>query len=311
MSNDDALRTGVPRYAVIGHPVAQSKSPAIHQAFASQRGLELRYDRILARRDGFQAALGWFRGELRGRGLSVTLPFKEAAFRSAAAHTARALRAGAANTLILERDGSWRADNTDGCGLVVDLERNLGCLLQGRRVLLLGAGGAARGVLGALLERRLRELLLVNRGLERAKALARNFAAADAATDISRTRLHVCGYEELAGRCFDLIINATSLSLQGRCPPLPPGLLSTGGVCYDLVYADQPTAFLAWGAEQGAALLSDGLGMLVEQAAESFHRWHGGARPESAPVIAALRAGRLAEQPAVLNAPGGGPDRWE
>ncbi len=287
------------RYAVIGHPIAHSKSPAIHQAFAAQRGLRLRYDRILAPREGFPAALDWFREELGGCGLSVTLPFKEEACRVAAAHTPLALRAGAANTLSLGADGSWRADNTDGRGLVADLEGNLNYALRGRRVLLLGAGGGARGVLGSLLERRPRELVLVNRSLGRAQALAESYSGAEP----PGLRPRVQAYAELPGQTFDLILNATSLSLQGRCPPLPEGVLAASGACYDLAYAARPTAFLDWGAARGAALLSDGLGMLVEQAAEAFCIWHGGARPAGGPVIQALRTGRLAAQPAVLMAP--------
>jgi shikimate dehydrogenase len=219
-----------------------------------------------------------------GQGLNVTLPYKEEAFALAARRSARAERAGAVNTLGFGADGGVWGDNTDGVGLVRDLHRVVPRGLAGRRVLILGAGGSARGILGPLLAEGPAALAVANRTVDRARALADAFRDAG--------EVVACGFDDLAGDRWDLVINATAASLKGEVPPLPPDLLAPGAWCYDLMYADLPTAFLRWGREHGAAGAADGLGMLVEQAAESFFLWRG-VRPDTDPVIAALRAGIL------------------
>ncbi len=267
------------RYAVIGHPVAHSRSPRIHALFAAQTGQSLLYERIDAAPAEFTAVTrAFFAGG--GRGLSVTLPHKEAAVALCAHLTPRAARAHALNTLKAETDGTLLGENTDGTGLVRDLEANLGVELAGRRILLLGAGGAVRGVLLPLLERAPAEILIANRTAARARRLAAEFAGS--------APLRGGGLEQAAGR-FDLVINGTSASLAGELPPLAPGCVGAGTVCYDMAYGRSDTVFVQWARAQGAALAVMGLGMLVEQAAQAFELWRG-VRPETAPVLAALLA---------------------
>jgi shikimate dehydrogenase len=264
------------QYAVIGNPVAHSKSPQIHAEFARQTGQDLTYERLLAPTHAFIETARAFRA--RGAcGLNVTLPFKGEAFRFAAKLSERARAAQAVNTLKFEGNAIF-GDNTDGTGLVNDLARNLGCIVAGRRVLLLGAGGAARGVIMPLLEQRPARLVLANRTLAKAQVLVQCFdAGVEAGT-----------YAALAGRQFDLVVNATSASLAGELPPLPPGVFAPGALAYDMVYGRDDTPFLAFARGEGAAMLADGLGMLVEQAAESFYIWRG-LRPDTAPVLKLLR----------------------
>jgi len=261
------------RYAVIGHPVAHSKSPWIHAEFARQTGQELDYGRIEAPLEGFARALDEFRAA-GGRGANVTLPFKEQAFSYCGKTSARARAAAAVNTLSFE-GASVYGDNTDGVGLVIDLERNLGRAIAGKRVLLMGAGGAARGVLQPLLQRGPAVLRIANRTVRRAVALAVLFQ------DVKGG-----GFGDLAGESYDLLINATSAGLANETPPLPEEIFAAGAFAYDMVYG-RDTPFLAQARAAGAAT-SDGLGMLVEQAAESFQLWRG-KRPDTAPVLAALR----------------------
>ena len=269
------------RYAVIGNPIAHSKSPLIHAAFARQTGQDLEYGRILAESDGFT-------GEVRrffaagGRGLNVTVPFKEEAWRLVDERSPRAETAGAVNTLIALPDGRLRGDNTDGVGLVRDLAVNHGFDFRGRRVLLLGAGGAVRGVLRPLLETGIAELVIANRTAGRAIDLAA------AVADLGAVRGG--GFADLGDQGFDLTVNGTSAGLAGEVPPLPPHCLATGGWAYDMLYGDAPTPFCRWASAQGAVQALDGLGMLVEQAAESFRLWRG-VTPETPPVIALLRRG--------------------
>ncbi len=270
------------RYCVFGNPVAHSKSPAIHAAFARQTGQDLRYDAILAPLDGFAAAVAGFVAA-GGRGANVTVPFKEEAFRLSTRRTARAELAGAVNTLSFD-DGEVIGDNTDGAGLVRDLVDNLGYVPAGRRVLLLGAGGAARGVLGPLLETGPARLVVVNRTAARAHELASRFAEHFAARDT----LAGSGYDALDGSAFDLVINATSASLGGDLPALPDGLFAAGSLAYDMMYGQGDTPFMAFARTQGAARVADGLGMLVEQAAEAFFVWRG-VRPDGAALLAHLR----------------------
>jgi shikimate dehydrogenase len=269
------------RYAVIGNPVAHSKSPRIHAEFARQTRQALDYGRILCDPNSFaETVRAFFAGG--GRGLNVTVPFKETAWRLADERSPRAEVAGAVNTLIALPDGRLRGDNTDGAGLVRDLADNQGFAFAGRRVLLLGAGGAARGVLRPLLEAGLGGLTIANRAARKAHDLALLAAGLGPVTG--------CGLDGLAGARFDLIINATSAGLGGEVPALPDDCLVAGGWTYDMLYGDAPTPFCRWGQEHGAAKAFDGLGMLVEQAAESFRLWRG-VSPQTAPVIELLRRG--------------------
>ncbi|MBK7540570.1 MAG: shikimate dehydrogenase [Candidatus Competibacteraceae bacterium] len=274
------MTTKPDQYAVMGHPIAHSKSPRIHALFAAQTGQSLEYRAILVEPGGFAAAARAFR-DAGGKGLNVTLPFKQNAWVFADLSSVRAERAGAVNTLIFEPGGT-RGENTDGTGLVRDLTVNHGYSLAGRRVLLLGAGGAARGVLQPLLLEGPAQLVIANRTAGKALELALRFG------DLGK--VSASGFAELAGRQFDLIINATAAGLSAEVPPLPDGVLAPEGWCYDFLYGNEPTAFVRWGLEQGAARALDGLGMLVEQAAEAFRLWRG-VLPETQPVIAALRAG--------------------
>jgi shikimate dehydrogenase len=266
------------RYVVIGHPVAHSKSPFIHKQFAAQTGQDLVYEAIDAEPGGFTAAVERFR-DAGGYGLNVTLPFKEEAFRLATTTTERAQRALAVNTLCFEEDGV-RGDNTDGVGLIRDLKSNLKVTISGQRCLLIGAGGAARGVLGPLLDEAPAELVIANRTAERAYSLLESFQ--------SEGPLRVSGFETLEGLAFDLVINATSAGVRGETPPVPPSAIRAGGCAYDMMYDAGPTAFVEWGQAAGAGTAVDGLGMLVEQAAESFYVWRG-TRPQTRPVLDSLR----------------------
>ncbi|MBF0257076.1 MAG: shikimate dehydrogenase [Gammaproteobacteria bacterium] len=265
------------RYAVIGNPIAHSKSPLIHAAFAAQTGEDIDYGRILG--EDFAADVGAFIAA-GGKGLNVTVPFKEQAWALADELSPAAELAGAVNTLILLADGRLRGDNTDGTGLVRDLLQNHGVVLAGKRLLLLGAGGASRGVLRPLLEQQPQRLTIANRTAVKARELADLLADA---------RVQGCGLEGLAGQQFDLIINGTAAGLGGAVPAIPDDCLAPGGVSYDMMYGLEPTAFVRWGQAHGASLALDGLGMLVEQAAEAFYLWRG-LRPQTAPVILQLRA---------------------
>jgi len=267
----------IDRYAVIGNPVSHSKSPWIHAEFARATGQDIEYRPIEAPLDGFGRALEAFRSE-RGRGANVTLPFKEEAFRYCSEVSQRARLAQAVNTLILDAAGT-AGENTDGSGLLRDLSVNLGREVRGQRVLLMGAGGAARGVLGPLAEAGAAQIVIANRTVAKATELARRLPGAP---------LEACGFEALAGRAFDLVINATSAGLQGETSLLPQGIFRNGALAYEMVYG-RDTAFLAFARACGVASC-DGTGMLVEQAADSFFLWRG-VRPQTAPVIAALRAG--------------------
>ena len=261
------------RYAVIGHPVSHSKSPWIHAEFARQTGEDISYDRIEAPPGGFEAAVAAFRRS-GGRGLNVTLPIKEAACRYSGELSPRARAAGAVNTLTF-RDPVF-GDNTDGVGLVRDIEGNVGFSLRGRSVLLAGAGGAAQGVLCALIDARVAEVVVANRTAAKAEALAARFAGATASS-----------FSAL-DRSFDLVINATSAGLAGEPLALPSAVWRPGALGYDMVYG-RDTPFLA-AARAAGARACDGLGMLVEQAAESFFIWRG-VRPDTGRVLARLRAG--------------------
>jgi len=267
------------RYAVVGNPIAQSKSPQIHAAFARQLGQDLRYEAILAPLRGFRGAVDAFCGQ-GGKGLNVTVPFKLDAFALTTERTERAEQAGAVNTLKFD-GAAVVGDNTDGAGLIADVRGRLGVALEGTRILLMGAGGAARGVLLPLLRERPASITIANRTVDKATALARSFQPFGPVDGGD--------YGRLAGRRFDVVVNATSASLYGEVPPMPSGIFASGALAYDMAYGSGPTAFLAFALEQGAERLADGLGMLVAQAAESFYLWRG-VRPDVEPVIAMLRA---------------------
>ena len=267
------------RYAVMGRPIAHSKSPFIHRRFAAETGEPISYDALLVESGGFGAAVERFRRQ-GGRGLNVTIPFKEEAFALSNRRSGRAERAGAVNTLWFDGTAVC-GDNTDGVGLVRDLTRNLAVQVEARSVLLLGAGGAARGIIGPLLDEGPERLVIVNRTAERAAGLARRFE--------EQGPVGAATFDALPAGGFDLVVNATAASLAGDLPPLARGALRAGGVAYDTAYAARPTPFVEWGREEGAAVAADGLGMLVEQAAESFRIWRG-REPRTGPVIDALRA---------------------
>lgn len=268
------------RYAVVGNPIGHSKSPAIHAAFAKQTGQDLSYEAMLFELDHFpeQASAFFSAG---GKGLNVTVPFKLDAWQLTDVLSKRAKRAGSVNTLLQGQDGKIYGDNTDGVGLVRDIQQNHAGSISGKRVLVLGAGGAVRGVLAIILAEQPSKLVIANRTVAKAQALAQEFADLG---QVSANR-----FEDLDGQQFDLVINGTAASLQGDLPPLPSGILAAGAWCYDMMYSAEETPFNIWAAAQGAAKTMDGLGMLVEQAAESFFIWRN-VRPETPPVIALLRA---------------------
>lgn len=270
------------RYAVFGHPIGHSKSPRIHTLFAAQTGQNLSYTAQDVPAAAFEAAVADFFAA-GGKGLNCTVPLKELAFRRADELSERARRAKAVNTLALQPDGQLLGDNTDGSGLVRDLVDNLGLELGGRRILLLGAGGASRGVLAPLLALNPARLLIANRTADKAAGLAAEFA--DLGPVVGG------GFEIVGEDSFDIILNATAASLGGDLPELPDDVLAANGACYDLAYGREPTPFVIWGRERGARLSVDGIGMLVEQAAEAFQLWRG-VRPMTAPVIATLNAER-------------------
>ncbi|MFX1673311.1 shikimate dehydrogenase [Paraburkholderia sp. A2WS-5] len=275
------------RYAVVGNPVAHSKSPYIHAQFAVATGEPVEYDRLLAPLDGFVEHVQAFRAA-GGRGLNVTVPFKLEAHALADRLSPRAAAAGAVNTLRFDEDGIF-GDNTDGFGLVRDIEVNLGVPLEGARVLLLGAGGAARGVVLPMLERRPREITIVNRTAKKAHALVEQFedAAREAGCLINGGGPDAIYRDAIDPKPYDVIVNATAGSLDAALPECDARAFGPGTLAYDMMYGAEPTVFMRH-AESLGARASDGLGMLVEQAAESFFVWRG-VRPEGAPVLAALR----------------------
>jgi shikimate dehydrogenase len=268
------------RYAVIGHPVSHSRSPFIHARFADQTGQQLSYTTIDAAPDAFVQTVRDFFAQ-GGGGLNITIPHKETAARLADELTPRARRAGAVNTLARRAGGGLLGDNTDGAGLARDLLNNHRVTIAGRRLLLLGAGGAARGVLAPLLGLRPSQLTLVNRNVVRAQQLAAAFG------DLGQ--VNATGYADLGTEPWDVVINATAASIAGELPPLAPGIVSSRSICYDLAYGRDETPFVRWAHQRGVARAMDGLGMLVEQAAESFFVWRG-VRPDTASVLSALSA---------------------
>ncbi|MFY9809767.1 shikimate dehydrogenase [Aquabacterium sp.] len=273
------------RYAVAGNPIAHSRSPLIHTQFAQQTGQAMVYERLLCPLDDFPATLTDF-VNAGAKGCNVTVPFKFEAFEMAARRTPRAELAQAANTLRFDvaTEGGWLADNTDGVGLVRDITVNAGVALAGARVLLLGAGGASAGVLGPLIEARPAEIVVANRTADKAQVLV------DRHADWARAHGVTLSARSLSepGTAYDVFINGTAASLSGGGIPVGPEVLHPGSLALDMMYGPAAQAFLDWARAHGA-IARDGLGMLVEQAAESFALWRG-VRPDTAPVLAALRA---------------------
>jgi shikimate dehydrogenase len=275
------------RYGVIGHPIAHSKSPVIHRFFAEQTGQDISYEAFDIPPEDLQTRV---RALVGGglRGLNVTVPHKQAVARLCARLSPRARLAGAVNTLVVQSGGVIEGENTDGTGLVNDLRGNLRARLAGTSILILGAGGATRGIVPALFEAGPREIVVANRTVDRAEQLAREFRALGT--------IAACGFSDLAGGSWDLVINATSAGLRGEVPPFPATVAGPGTLCYDLSYAMHDTPFVAWAKAHGAGRVAQGWGMLVEQAAESFRLWRG-VRPDTGPVIARLPGGPGALEP--------------
>lgn len=270
----------VDRYAVVGNPVAHSLSPRIHRAFAEQCGDTLSYEAIELPVDGFAEGIARLRKQ-GYRGVNVTVPFKREAWELCQRRSERAQIAGAVNTLLLHANGEIEGDNTDGVGLVRDLTDNLGIEIGGKQVLVLGAGGAVRGILQPLLALAPARLTIANRTLERAQALARDFT--------SFGKIRAVAYTQLNSEGYHLIINATAAGLSNQVPPIPPAALDPEGVCYDMMYQlNAATAFVEWSLGHGVQKSYDGLGMLVEQAAEAYALWRG-QRPHTGQVLSMLR----------------------
>ena len=269
----------IDRYAVFGNPIAHSKSPQIHTLFAEQTKQAIQYTAELAEPGQFDSAVKSFIDN-GGKGLNVTVPFKEDAWRYATKLSERAQRAGAVNTLKVELDGSLSGDTTDGTGLVCDLVTNHRIQIKNKDVLIIGAGGAVRGVIEALLAEQPASLLITNRTKQKAIQLA------DVFSDLGT--INGCGLDEINERDFDIVINGTSASLKGDLPALPDSIFRGNSCSYDMMYSAQPTPFMQWSNENGASQVFDGLGMLVEQAAEAFFIWHG-VLPETATVIQTIR----------------------
>ena len=271
-------KTPPDRYALVGHPVEHSRSPLIHQLFARQTGQSLTYELIDAEPKAFEMAVRGFRAA-GGKGLNVTVPHKEAAYALVDEASDAAKAAGAVNTITLS-DGRLRGDNTDGVGFIRDLTVNQRQTIAARRVLLLGAGGAARGLVAPLLAARPTALVIANRTKDRAQRLVEQFA--------NPAVLEAVAFAELTGAApFEILINATSAGLKGEAPPFPGSLIDPQSFCYDLVYSVKDTPFVLWARQHGAARAVQGWGMLIEQAAESFQTWRG-VRPDTRPILKQL-----------------------
>ena len=266
------------RYAVVGHPVSHSKSPLIHQLFARQTGQHLTYELLDAEPAYFETAVRGF-GAAGGKGLNVTVPHKEAAFALVDEISEAAQKAGAVNTISIV-DGKLRGDNTDGVGFIRDVTVNHRQPLARVGVLVLGAGGAARGIMAPLLDARPFKIVIANRTKDRADRLVAQLG--------SPPTLRAVAFSELAGQpAFDVVINATSAGLKGEIPPFPTSLVGPKSFCYDMVYSVNDTPFVAWARQHGAARAVQGWGMLIEQAAESFFIWRG-VRPDTRPILKQL-----------------------
>ncbi len=268
----------VDNYCVVGNPVAHSKSPQIHAAFAEQTQQNIFYQAIQVDDGKFKAALKEFQAQ-GGKGLNITVPFKGEAWEISENRSNRAERALAVNTISFDDAGKITGDNTDGVGLIRDLTINHDISIKDKDILILGAGGAVRGILDPLFDEQPNKVVIANRTVSRAEELTDIFS--------DRGDISACGFDELAGSSYDIIINGTSASLQGEVPPLPENLLNDNACCYDMMYSMSDTPFVSWAKAHGTTKAFDGLGMLVEQAAESFFIWRG-VRPDTVPVIKML-----------------------
>ncbi len=273
------LDSSIDNYCVMGNPVAHSKSPQIHAAFAEQTRQKIFYQAILVDEGKFKDSIKEFQRK-GGKGLNITVPFKPDAWEASDQMSRRAERAVAVNTISFNDEGKIAGDNTDGIGLIRDLTINHKLSIKDKNILILGAGGAARGILDPLFDEQADRVVIANRTVNRAQKLADIFS--------DRGDISTCGFDELVSSNFDIVINATSASLQGDVPPLPEGLVNKNTCCYDMMYSAADTPFVAWAKAHGAGIALDGLGMLVEQAAESFFIWRG-VRPETGSVIKSLR----------------------
>lgn len=275
------LDSSIDNYCVMGNPVAHSKSPQIHAAFAEQTRQKIFYQAILVDEGKFKDSIKEFQRQ-GGKGLNITVPFKLDAWEASDQMSRRAERAVAVNTISFNDEGKIAGDNTDGIGLIRDLTINHKLSIKDKNILILGAGGAARGILDPLFDEQADRVVIANRTVNRAEKLVDIFS--------DRGDISTCGFDELVSSNFDIVINATSASLQGDVPPLPEGLVKKNTCCYDMMYSAADTPFVAWAKAHGAGIALDGLGMLVEQAAESFFIWRG-VRPETGLVIDLVRRG--------------------
>jgi shikimate dehydrogenase len=273
------LNSSVSNYAVFGNPVKHSKSPKIHSLFARQIGIALNYQAIEVPIENFSEYVNLFTSQ-DGKGLNITLPFKENAFSVCDSLTQRAEVSGSVNTIWFDEQKNIYGDTTDGKGLINDLTTNNDIDINNKSVLILGAGGSVKAILEPLCVQKPNQIVIANRTVSRAEQLADKFS--------DQGNFEACSYAELSNRSFDIIINATSLSLAGELPPIPTTVIKNDTCCYDLMYSNTETIFMKWASEQGAPKVMDGLGMLVEQAAESFFIWHG-VKPDTASVIKSLR----------------------
>ncbi len=278
--------TSIDYYAVMGNPIAHSKSPFIHAAFAQQTQQTIQYEALLvdAEKQAFFEAIKTFKIQ-QGKGLNITVPFKEYAWQLVTQRSKRAEKAGAVNTIWFDEQGKTMGDNTDGVGIVKDITQNQQLILTGQRLLILGAGGAVRGVLELILAEQPERCVIANRTVSKAETLAELF--------VDQGNISASSYQALEKQTFDVIINGTSASLQGALPPLPEKILAEHGWCYDMMYSATATPFMQWALTKNATAL-DGLGMLVEQAAEAFYLWRG-VKPSTSPVILQLRQKLLEE----------------
>jgi len=269
----------VSNYAVFGNPVKHSKSPQIHSLFAKQTGITQKYQAIEVPTEKFNEYVKLFSLQ-GGEGLNITVPFKEEACSICTTLSQRAEISGSVNTIRFDNQLNIHGDTTDGQGLINDLIINQGIKIENKNVLILGAGGSVKAILEPLCAQKTSQIVIANRTVSRAEQLAEKFS--------DQGNIEACSYTELSNCSFDLIINGTSLSLMGELPPIPGTVIKNGACCYDLMYSDTDTIFMKWAAEQGASKVVDGLGMLVEQAAEAFLIWHG-VKPDTASVIKNLR----------------------
>ncbi len=280
MVNDINLDSSVSNYAVFGNPIKHSKSPQIHTLFARQTDIPLHYQAIEVPSDRFDENVRYF-ASLNGKGLNITVPFKEEAYALCDSLTPRAKTSGSVNTIWFDEHEKIYGDTTDGKGLINDLTINHAVDLKNKSILILGAGGSVKAILEPICEQNPKNIIIANRTVSRAEELANIFT--------NFKNIEACSFDDLSSSSFDIIINGTSLSLAGELPPISSTVITSDTCCYDLMYSDTETIFMSWCSDQGASKVIDGLGMLVEQAAESFLIWHG-VKPETAPVIKSLRS---------------------